>query len=148
RQNGLVEQASLRTSQSARAVRSHGGDRPADLLTGGRCSSRTGSTSTFREEGDQAMKVGLIGTGFGTRVHMPAMRADPNIEVVAICSAQRSRAQQAAEEWGVPGVAGDYRELIARDDVEMVDVCTPPDSHAEITVAALEAGKHVLCEKP
>jgi predicted dehydrogenase len=94
------------------------------------------------------MKVGLIGTGFGTRVHMPAMRADPGIEVVAICSARRDRAEQAAEEWGVPFIASDYRELIARDDVELVDVCTPPDSHAEMTIAALEAGKHVLCEKP
>ena len=94
------------------------------------------------------MRVGLIGTGFGTRVHMPAMRADPHIEVVAICSAQRSRAQAAAEKWGIPWATDDYRELIRRDDVDLVSVCTPPDSHAEMTIAALEAGKHVLCEKP
>jgi predicted dehydrogenase len=50
------------------------------------------------------MKVGLIGTGFGTRVHMPAMRADSSIEVVAICSARRDRAEQAAEEWGSPAL--------------------------------------------
>lgn len=94
------------------------------------------------------MNVGLIGTGFGTRVHMPAMRADPNIEVVAICSAQRARAEAAAREWGIGFATDDYRELVARDDVEVVSVCTPPDSHAEMTIAALEAGKHVVCEKP
>ena len=55
------------------------------------------------------MKVGLIGTGFGTRVHMPAMRADANIEVVAICSAQRARAEAAAKEWGI-GFATDGDE--------------------------------------
>jgi predicted dehydrogenase len=94
------------------------------------------------------MKVGLIGTGFGTRVHMPAMRANADIEVVAICSAQRARAVAAAEQWGIEFATDDYRELIAQDDVEVVDVCTPPDSHAELTIAALEAGKHVVCEKP
>src|SRR5207302_1106951 len=94
------------------------------------------------------MKVGLIGTGFGTRVHMPAMRADSGIEVVAICSAQRARAEAAAKEWGIPFATDDYRELIDRDAVELVDVCTPPESHAEMTIAALQAGKHVLCEKP
>jgi len=94
------------------------------------------------------MKVGLIGTGFGTRVHMPAMRADEHIEVVAICSAQKARAEAAAKEWNIGFATDDYRELIARDDVELVNVCTPPDSHAEMTIAALEAGKHVVCEKP
>ena len=94
------------------------------------------------------MKVGLIGTGFGTRVHMPAMRADSHIDVVAICSAHRARAEAAAKEWGIGFATDDYRELIARDDVEVVNVCTPPDSHAEMTIAALQAGKHVVCEKP
>jgi len=94
------------------------------------------------------MKVGLIGTGFGTRVHLPAMRADPHIEVVGICSAQQTRAEAAAAEWGVGFATDDYKELIAHPDVELVDVCTPPDSHAAMTIAALEAGKHVLCEKP
>jgi predicted dehydrogenase len=79
---------------------------------------------------------------------MPAMRADPNIEVVAVCSAQRARAEAAAKEWGIGFATDDYRELIARDDVEVVNVCTPPGSHAEMTIAALEAGKHVVCEKP
>jgi predicted dehydrogenase len=94
------------------------------------------------------VKVGLIGTGFGTRVQMPAMRAVPSIEVVAVCSAQLARAEAAAKDWGIGFATDDYRELIRRDDVEVVNVCTPPDSHAEITIAALEAGKHVVCEKP
>jgi len=94
------------------------------------------------------VRVGLIGTGFGTAVHMPAMRAHSAIEVVAVCSAQRARAEAAASQWGIPFATDDYLELIARDDVELVNICTPPDSHAAITIAALQAGKHVLCEKP
>jgi predicted dehydrogenase len=101
-----------------------------------------------RVEEGKPMKVGLIGTGFGTKVHMPAMRADKHIEVVAICSAQRARAEAAAKKWEVEYATDDYRELIARDDVELVDICTTPASHAEMTIAALEAGKDVLCEKP
>ena len=53
-----------------------------------------------------------------------------------------------AKEWGIGFATDDYRDLIARDDVEVVNVCTPPDSHAELTIASLEAGKHVVCEKP
>ena len=94
------------------------------------------------------MRVGLIGTGFGTRVHLPAMRASSHIEVVAICSAQRARADAAADQWRIPFATDDYEELLQRDEVELVDICTPPDSHAQITIAALGAGKHVLCEKP
>ncbi len=94
------------------------------------------------------MRVGLIGTGFGTRVHMPAMRASSDIEVVAICSAQRSRAEMAAKHWDIPFATDDFQKLIEHDEVDLVDVCTPPDSHAGMTIAALSAGKHVLCEKP
>src|SRR5690242_6156113 len=94
------------------------------------------------------MKVGLIGRGFGTRVHMPAIRANSDIEVVAICSAQRTRAESAAKEWGIPFATDDYQRLVEHEEVELVDVCTPPDSHAAMTIAALSAGKHVLCEKP
>ena len=92
------------------------------------------------------MRVGLIGTGFGTRVQMPAMRAVPHIEVVAVCSAQLARAEAAADAWGISWATDDYTELVSRDDVDLVSVCAPPDRHADMTIAALEAGKHVLCE--
>jgi predicted dehydrogenase len=94
------------------------------------------------------MRVGLIGTGFGTRVQAPGFAEAPGVELVAICSAQRARAEAAANEFAVPSFTDDYRELLARDDIELVSVCTPPHLHREMTIAALEAGKHVLCEKP
>jgi hypothetical protein len=70
------------------------------------------------------MKVGLIGTGFGTRVHMPARGADPSIEVVAICSARRSRAEQAADEWGVPFAGEDFPWDISAPQLEGVVAMT------------------------
>jgi predicted dehydrogenase len=96
----------------------------------------------------EKLRVGLVGTGFGTHVHLPAYRACDAVEVVAVCSAQLPRAKKAAEDFGVPWYTDDYRQLVQRSDVDLVDVCTPPDTHLEITLAAIDAGKHVLAEKP
>jgi len=63
-------------------------------------------------------------------------------------SAGRHAVAQAAAHWGWAESATDWREVIARDDIDIVDIVTPGDSHAEIAIAALDAGKHVLCEKP
>ena len=60
----------------------------------------------------------------------------------------RPRCPTAADRLGWDGYVTDWRELIARDDIDVIDVCTPGDSHAEIAIAALAAGKHVMCEKP
>ena len=68
--------------------------------------------------------------------------------MVAIASRRRERAQQVAQEFGIEHVAADWKELVARDDVDLVSVVTPPATHMEITLAALEHGKAVLCEKP
>jgi predicted dehydrogenase len=92
-------------------------------------------------------RVGVIGVGFGTRVHVPAFQSE-DWEVAAICSRTQASVAKAAEEHGIPHVFTDYRELIASPDVDAVAVVTPPVSHEEITLAALAAGKHVLCEKP
>ncbi len=89
-----------------------------------------------------------MGTGFATGVHLPGFRLVRGVEVVAICSASRDRAHGAAARFGIPRATDDYRELVGRDDVDLVDVCTPTRSHYDITIAAIEAGKHVLCEKP
>lgn len=94
------------------------------------------------------LRIGLIGTGFGTRVHMPGFLRRDDVEVTAICSANPERAAAAAERFGVPAWTADHRELVARDDVDLVDICTPPDSHRQMALDALDAGKHVLCEKP
>ena len=94
------------------------------------------------------MRVGLIGTGFGTRVQMPGFLSVPDVEVVAICSAQKARAEAAAKEFNVPLAFDDYTEMARLPDLDVVSVCTPPDLHRPMTLAALQAGKHVLCEKP
>jgi predicted dehydrogenase len=94
------------------------------------------------------VRVGLIGTGFGVAAHLPAFAQYDGVEVVAVCSADPRRAESAARALGVEIATGDYRELISHPDVDLVDITTPPALHTEMTMAALAAGKHVLCEKP
>ena len=79
---------------------------------------------------------------------MPAYLALDGVRPVAVADPDQDRAQAFAADFGFKQHARDYRELIARDDVDIVSVAVPPALHAEITIAALEAGKHVLCEKP
>ncbi|MEV4107142.1 Gfo/Idh/MocA family oxidoreductase [Nonomuraea sp. NPDC049695] len=99
--------------------------------------------------------VGMIGYAFMGRVHSQAWRSvgaffdlplTPRMAVIAGRSKERTEA--AAAQLGWADVETDWRELIKRDDVQIVDICTPGDSHAEIAIAALQAGKHVICEKP
>ncbi|GAA2419167.1 Gfo/Idh/MocA family oxidoreductase [Actinomadura vinacea] len=99
--------------------------------------------------------VGMVGHAFMGRAHSQAWRSvgpffDPPLTPVMAVLAGRSadRAGAAARELGWASVETDWKELLRRDDVQLIDICTPGDSHAEIAVAALEAGKHVLCEKP
>jgi predicted dehydrogenase len=99
--------------------------------------------------------IGMVGYAFMGQAHSQAWRnvhrffAPPlTPELVALCGRDRQRASAAAQKLGWASVETDWRELVRRDDVHLVDICTPGDSHAEIALAALAAGKHVLCEKP
>lgn len=94
-----------------------------------------------------ALRVGIVGTGFGARVQVPGFRA-AGFEVTAICSAHPDRARAAAEQAGIPAAVDTVNELVDRDDVDVVCVSSPPTLHREHTLAALAAGKHVICEKP
>lgn len=94
------------------------------------------------------MRVGIIGLGFGAEVHLPAFTLLPDTIVTAICGRTVARTQAFAEAYAVPGVYTDYRELIASDDVDAVSIAVPTDLHHAVTLAALAAGKAVLCEKP
>ena len=97
------------------------------------------------------VKVGIIGCGgIANGKHMPALAAIEGCEMVAFCDIVVERAQAAAEKFGVEGakVYEDYKELLKDESIEVVHVCTPNRSHSFITVDALEAGKHVMCEKP
>lgn len=98
------------------------------------------------------LKIGLIGCGgIANNKHMPALsKLSDRCEMVAFCDLIPERAQKAAAEYGVPGakVYTDYHELLADPSIDVVHVLTPNVAHRPITVAAFEAGKHVLCEKP
>lgn len=93
------------------------------------------------------LRIGVIGVGFGATVHVPAFQSE-GWDVAAVWSRRPERGREAAERYGVPHVHDDWRELVARDDLDAVAIATPPAAHHEMVTAALEAGKHVLCEKP
>src|SRR5690242_3804310 len=103
----------------------------------------------------KTLNIGLIGTGFMGRTHSNAYRRAGNffdLEIMpvlkAVCSRNAENAQAFADQWGYESVETDWRKLVARDDIDAVDICVPNNLHAEIALAAAEAGKAVLCEKP
>jgi predicted dehydrogenase len=99
--------------------------------------------------------VGVVGYAFMGAAHAHAWRTAPHMfdlpltpAMVALCGRDAAAVKTAADRQGWASAETDWRELIARPDVDLVDICTPGDLHAEIAIAALDAGKHVLCEKP
>lgn len=102
------------------------------------------------------IRIGLVGYGFMGRTHsnaynrlgnfFPELKYRPVLK--AVCARNKERAQAFADQWGYESVETDWRKLIARDDIDAIDICTPNNMHAEIAIAAAEAGKMVLCEKP
>ena len=101
------------------------------------------------------LRVAMIGYGFMGAAHSQGWRVAPRFfdlpahpTMDLLVGRTRDAAEDAAAKWGWPKVATDWREAIERDDIDVIDIVTPGDSHAEIAIAALEAGKHVLCEKP
>ncbi|MDT0319231.1 Gfo/Idh/MocA family protein [Streptomyces millisiae] len=103
----------------------------------------------------ETLGIGMVGYGFMGMAHSQGWRnarsffAPPlRPRLAALGGRNREAAGELADRFDWPVVETDWRALVARDDVHLVDVCTPGDTHAEIAVAALEAGKHVLCEKP
>lgn len=100
------------------------------------------------KQAESKLRVGIIGVGFIGKVHLEAFAAVPDAEVVAICDIRPERLEEMAAEFDIPDSYDDYEDLLARKDIDAVSVCTPNDLHAPITIAALKAGKHVLCEKP
>ncbi|WP_017815306.1 MULTISPECIES: Gfo/Idh/MocA family protein [Paenibacillus] len=100
---------------------------------------------------DRALNIGIIGCGgIAQNKHLPSLSKQPLARIVAFCDIVEERASEAAEQYGSENakVYTDYKQLLEDESIDVIHVCTPNDSHAVITVDALEAGKHVMCEKP
>lgn len=93
------------------------------------------------------LRAGIIGLGIG-KAHMRGYRLSPDVEMVAVCDANPKRLEEVGDEFEVPGRYTDYPTMLAEANLDMVSVCLPNSLHAEASIAALEAGAHVLCEKP
>jgi myo-inositol 2-dehydrogenase/D-chiro-inositol 1-dehydrogenase len=103
----------------------------------------------------QKLNIGLVGYGFMGRTHSNAYRQAPvffdlpyTIGLKAVCARNPTRAQTFADNWGYESIETDWRKMIERKDIDIIDIASPNDTHAEIAIAAAKAGKMVLCEKP
>jgi predicted dehydrogenase len=103
----------------------------------------------------QSLRVAMIGYGFMGKVHSQAWRSvnrffpdAPQVEMSVICGRSKKALEQAQKTFGWNDSETDWQEVIARSDIDIIDICTAGDTHEEIAIAALKAGKHVLCEKP
>ncbi|MHA7288801.1 Gfo/Idh/MocA family protein [Arthrobacter sp. MDT3-24] len=101
------------------------------------------------------LRVGMVGYAFMGAAHSHAWRTAPRFfdlplepQLTAVAGRNEDGVRAAADKLGWNSAETDWRRLIERDDIDLIDICTPGDTHAEIAIAALEAGKHVLCEKP
>ena len=112
--------------------------------------------TTHTMSAKKPLNIGLVGYGFMGRTHSNGYKRVndffPDVEyrpvLKAICARNEERANEFASQWGFESVETDWQALIARDDIDAIDICTPNDTHAAIAIAAAEAGKMVLCEKP
>ena len=93
------------------------------------------------------IRIGVAGLGGICRArHVPGFRKVPGVEIVAVANRTLKSSESAASELRIPHVAGSWQELVARDDVDLVLIGTWPNLHKAVTVAALDAGKHVFCQ--
>ena len=98
---------------------------------------------------DRPLRVGVLGAGaWALGAHLPGYQRDPRCLVVAIADPQVHLAEAAARRFGVADVSASHVDLLNRPDIDVIDVCTPSHTHTELASAAIDAGKHVLCEKP
>ena len=104
----------------------------------------------LRGEMVHPVRVGIIGAGFAANLHADACRRirDVDVELVAVAASSQRSAETFAHRHGIPFAYGDAHALIARDDLNLVDLCVPNDLHERFALAAAQAGKHIICEKP
>ncbi|MGQ9645057.1 MAG: Gfo/Idh/MocA family protein [Thermodesulfobacteriota bacterium] len=96
------------------------------------------------------VRVGIVGSQFAAHLHLNnyAKLRGSKMEIVGIASKTEKNAQQTAKEFNIPVVYTDYRKLLERKDIDVIDLCVPTNLHEEMIIASAEAGKHVICEKP
>lgn len=97
---------------------------------------------------DKTINIGIIGAGFARTTQIPGFQNCAHAKIVAIASKHHEHAKAVAREFGIENVEQDWRALVARDDIDLVSIVTPVVTHYEMALAALDAGKSVLCEKP
>ena len=98
---------------------------------------------------NEKLRVGVIGASLYSDLrHLPALKSHPHADTVAICDVIRDRAEEMAKKYDIPFVSTDYREVIKKGNLDAIFVVTPDDTHHAITMDALNAGLHVMCEKP
>ena len=98
---------------------------------------------------EQRVRVGVVGVGaMSQQLHIPALQRTPDVEVAAIADANAERVRECAARFGIARAYTDYREMLAAGGLDAVLVITPNAYHAPVTIAAIEAGCHVLVEKP
>ena len=93
------------------------------------------------------IRVGVIGVGWGASVHVPAFRSVPGYEVVALCG-RSARVADIGAQAGLTDTSTDWQAFVRRPDLDLIAITTPPSEHRAMSLAAIAAGKHVLCEKP
>jgi predicted dehydrogenase len=96
----------------------------------------------------EKLRIGVIGAGSISSMHLDAYAGNEEVELVAICDMNRERAEEKAAKYNIPHIYTEVRELLANAEIDAVSICTWNNTHAEFSIAALDAGKHVLCEKP
>ena len=97
---------------------------------------------------NKKINIGIIGTGFARLTQIPAFMDCDGAEVVSIASASLENAENTAKEFGIEHFTNDWKETVKREDIDLISITTPPNLHHEMTLFAIEHGKHILCEKP
>lgn len=95
---------------------------------------------------EDKVRIGIVGSKFAADFHADCYRRNPRVEIVA--AAAIDNLEQFAGKWRIPNTYSDYREMLERDDIDMVSICVPNFLHHAVAIAAAEAGKHIVCEKP
>ncbi|MFI5370045.1 MAG: Gfo/Idh/MocA family protein [Candidatus Eisenbacteria bacterium] len=97
----------------------------------------------------KTLRIGLVGVGAAAQIsHIPAFKKTEDVELTWLCDRDPEKVQRVAQKFGIPNASGRLDDLLADDTLDAIDICTPNFLHAPMAVAALDAGKHVICERP